>query len=91
MFINQNPLPLPSLHELLSDGDTRPPAEPHIIERKVSETRFNTLVLLAVAVGRERGIGSPAWVRFGALTAAEIGYRVWDVKSRAVEILVSGW
>ena len=78
-------LPELALHDLLSGGDIQPPAE-WITPRPAtcSPVRFNTLLLLAVAVGRQHGIGSPEWVRFGSLVAAEIGPAVWKVKYAAM-------
>lgn len=88
---NCHSLPVSSnvLPELLSGGDIQPPAE-WVIPRSCSAVRFNTLVLLAVAVGRAHGIGSPEWVRFGALVAAEIGPRVWDVKRASIRAMTGG-
>lgn len=77
------PMPANVLPDLLAAGDMRPPAD-WVIPRRCSAVRFNTLVLLAVAVGRKHGVGSPGWVRFGASVAAEIGLRVWDVKAAAL-------
>jgi hypothetical protein len=90
MFNTQNgassSLPALALPDLLAGGDIQPPA-PWIIPRTCSAVRFNTLVLLAVAIARVHGIGSPQWVRFGALVANEIGPRVWGVKEAAMNAI----
>lgn len=57
----------------MSQATPRPPA-----------VRMRTLVLIAVAIAKEHGIGSPQWNEFGALTAMEIGMYVWDVKRAAI-------
>lgn len=76
-------LPDSALRDLLAGGDIAAPMD-GIIPRSCSTERFNTLLLLAIAVGRFYGIGSTEWVRFGAMVAAEIGPRVWEVKYAAL-------
>jgi len=85
MFNTQNTLPPSALPDLINQGDVNLPAA--VASRPCTTVRLNTLVLMAVAIGREHGIGSAEWVEFGALVAAEIGPWSWDVKRRAMDAL----